>query len=93
MIAKHLNEILREKSNQFQIVDTAQIEPASAFDPYEIYRIQHGNVKFDVVFYPDRVEIQDTASKVLTQEPTSDQKDRRKVKQILKNAADHFKIV
>jgi hypothetical protein len=89
MIAAHFNEIAREDSNWFKIEDTAQIEPADARDPHEIYRMSHDNVEFDAVFYPDRVEIQDTDFGVLVQEITND-RSKKAVKQLLDNAVHHL---
>ena len=85
MIEEHFNKIARDSSNWYEIEDTAQIEPASARDPQELYRMSRGDVTFDAVFYPDRVEIQDTGMGALIQEITND-RSREAVEQLLDNA-------
>lgn len=48
----------------YSISDTAQIEPTHAEDPDELYRMSGGGVDFDVVFYPDRVEVMSAESSI-----------------------------
>lgn len=68
---------LRDKSDRFSIEDSAQIEPTHPEDPDELYRMRysdpHGRtVDFDVVFYPERAEIQDTDMGVMITEIGTD---------------------
>lgn len=70
MIEARFNEVARDYENRFAIVDSAQIEPASPRDPQELYRMSYGTIRFDAVFYPSRVEIQEIGSeRVVTEIP------------------------
>lgn len=49
--------------DKYKILESAQIEPTSATDPDELYRMEirehtGQTARFDVVFYPSEVEIQ-----------------------------------
>lgn len=65
MIQEHFLSLDRNDKCPYEILDTAQIEPTSPTDPDELYRMKKYSPsgrgeEFDAVFYPDRVEIQDT---------------------------------
>lgn len=64
MIQEYFLELDRGNYD-YSIDDTAQIEPTHPEDPDELYRMSSGGVSFDVVFYPDRVEVMSAASSAL----------------------------
>lgn len=62
MLQSYFLKIHESNKTPYRLVDDAQIEPASPEDPEELYRMElwqmdGQNVRFDVVFYPDRAEI------------------------------------
>lgn len=63
MLQSYFLDLHESNKTPYRLIDDAQIEPAGPEDPDELYRMQlrrpdGPSVVFDVVFYPDRAEIQ-----------------------------------
>ena len=63
MLQKYFLELHESNKTPYRLIDDTQIEPAGPEDPDELYRMQMRrpdgpSVVFDVVFFPDRAEIQ-----------------------------------
>jgi len=63
MLQKYFFELHESNKTPYRLIDDTQIEPAGPEDPDELYRMQMRrpdgpSVVFDVVFFPDRAEIQ-----------------------------------
>jgi len=70
MIQEHFLSLHRNDKCPYEIQDSAQIEPTDPKDPDELYRMKRyrpngRDETFDVVFYPDRAEVQDTDTSIL----------------------------
>ena len=62
MIQKQFLNLDRSADEPFRIEESTQIEPLSAEDPDELYRMRWQqpsgrDLRFDVVFYPNRADI------------------------------------
>jgi hypothetical protein len=63
MLQKYFLDLHESNKTPYRLINDAQIEPGGAEDPDELYRMQlrrpdGPSAVFDVIFFPDRAEIQ-----------------------------------